>query len=86
MFAGPNNVMTISDTRQIRYCSGCNLSASVALSTTPFGPTHGFRKEGYWDEKVGFDGSTGGSVVYCDGHITWLDGDKPARWRKGNGG
>jgi prepilin-type processing-associated H-X9-DG protein len=27
-------------------------------------------------------GDKGGYVVYCDGHVAWFDGSKPARFSK----
>ncbi|MDR2813017.1 MAG: hypothetical protein LBB05_04530, partial [Puniceicoccales bacterium] len=52
------------------------------LETTPFGFTRGLREDGKWDEKAGLYGSKGGYVIYCDGHVTWFDGSKPAKFLK----
>jgi hypothetical protein len=60
----------------------CNLPAHAPLDTTPFGFTRGLRKDGKWDEKTGLYRSKGGYVVFCDGHITWFDGSKPAKFLK----
>ncbi|MDR0418508.1 MAG: prepilin-type N-terminal cleavage/methylation domain-containing protein [Puniceicoccales bacterium] len=78
--ADTNNFL--GSAQQISYCFVCGLSADAPLSTTPLGFTRGLRTDGKWDEKVGLYGSKGGYVVYCDGHVTWFDGDKPARFLK----
>jgi hypothetical protein len=31
---------------------------------------------------AGLYGSKGGYVVYCDGHIVWFDGSRPAKFLK----
>jgi prepilin-type processing-associated H-X9-DG protein len=62
------------------YCLVGNLSASVSLSTTPVAFTRGLKTDGTWDEKYGLYGSKGGYVVFCDGHVTWFDGSKPAQF------
>ncbi|MDR1906712.1 MAG: hypothetical protein LBQ03_00605, partial [Puniceicoccales bacterium] len=66
----------------ISYCLVTGLSANVPLDTTPFGFTRGLREDGKWDEKAGLYGSKGGYVVYCDGHVTWFNGSKPAQFLK----
>jgi prepilin-type processing-associated H-X9-DG protein len=68
--------------QRISYCIVCNLPANAPLGTTPFAFTRGLREDGKWDEKAGLYGSKGGYVVYCDGHVTWFDGSKPAKFLK----
>ncbi|MDR2372420.1 MAG: type II secretion system GspH family protein [Puniceicoccales bacterium] len=67
------------------YCLVTGLPAYVPLDTTPFGFTRGLRADGKWDEKAGLYGSKGGYVIYCDGHIVWFDGSKPAKFLHWNG-
>ncbi|MDR2371704.1 MAG: type II secretion system GspH family protein [Puniceicoccales bacterium] len=62
------------------YCTIGNLDGSVPLATTPLAFTRGLKSDGTWDEKYGLYGSKGGYVVFCDGHITWFDGNKPAKF------
>ncbi|MDR1590579.1 MAG: prepilin-type N-terminal cleavage/methylation domain-containing protein [Puniceicoccales bacterium] len=69
----------------LSYCLVMNLPAYAPLNTTPFGFTRGLREDGKWDEKAGLYGSKGGYVVFCDGHISWFDGSKPAKFLKWNG-
>jgi prepilin-type processing-associated H-X9-DG protein len=52
------------------------------LSTTPFGFTRGLKINGKWYSSYGLYGNKGGYVVFCDGHVTWFDDDKPARFLK----
>jgi prepilin-type processing-associated H-X9-DG protein len=59
-----------------------NLPSHVPLNTTPLGFTRGLNKNGKWDEPSGLYGSKGGYVVYADGHVTWFEGDKPAKFLK----
>ncbi|MDR2371647.1 MAG: type II secretion system GspH family protein [Puniceicoccales bacterium] len=56
--------------------------SNIPLNTTPLAFTRGLCTDGTWDEQAGLYGSKGGYVVYCDGHITWFDGSKPARFLK----
>ncbi|MDR1590682.1 MAG: hypothetical protein LBR92_01645 [Puniceicoccales bacterium] len=70
--------------QRISYCLIANLPINVPLSTTPFAFTLGLREDGKWDERAGLYGSKGGYVVYCNGHVTWFDGSKPARFLKWN--
>jgi type II secretory pathway pseudopilin PulG len=73
----------INDSYFISYCLMCNhLSKDVPLATTPLAFTRGLNKNGLWDQKVGLYGNKGGYVVYCDGHVVWFDGSKPARFLK----
>jgi prepilin-type processing-associated H-X9-DG protein len=74
-----------SGTGIISYCFVMGLPAHVPLATTPLGFTRGLREDGKWDEKVGLYGNKGGYVVYCDGHVTWFDGSKPAKFLHWNG-
>ncbi|MDR1366600.1 MAG: prepilin-type N-terminal cleavage/methylation domain-containing protein [Puniceicoccales bacterium] len=83
--ASTSNFMTTKEVRHISYCFVCGLSADVPLNTTPLGFTRGLREDGKWDERAGLYGSKGGYVVYCDGHVTWFDGDQPARFLKWDG-
>ncbi|MDR2371705.1 MAG: type II secretion system GspH family protein [Puniceicoccales bacterium] len=56
--------------------------SNVPLETTPLAFTRGLCTDGTWDEKAGLYGSKGGYVVFCDGHVTWFDGSRPARFLK----
>jgi prepilin-type N-terminal cleavage/methylation domain-containing protein len=76
MHSGPYNGQRIS------YCLIANLPSTAPLDTTPFGFTRGLRIDGKWDEKAGLYGSKGGYVVYCDGHVVWFDGSRPAKFLK----
>jgi type II secretory pathway pseudopilin PulG len=80
-----NDITTSTNAVPLSYCLISGLSASVPLATTPFGFTRGLRKDGKWDEKVGLYGSKGGYVVFCDGHTTWFDGSKSAKFLHWNG-
>jgi prepilin-type processing-associated H-X9-DG protein len=66
----------------ISYCLIYPLPATVPLDTTPLGFTRGLCTNGKWDEELGLYGSKGGYVVYCDGHVTWFDGDRQAKFLK----
>jgi prepilin-type processing-associated H-X9-DG protein len=57
-------------------------NSNVPLETTPLAFTRGLCTDGTWDEKAGLYGSKGGYVVFCDGHVTWFDGSRPARFLK----
>ncbi|MDR2371649.1 MAG: type II secretion system GspH family protein [Puniceicoccales bacterium] len=76
------NFMTPNGGYILSYCLMMGLPAYAPLNTTPFAFTRGLRIDGKWDEKAGLYGSKGGYVVYCDGHITWFDGSKPAKFLK----
>ncbi|MDR0741087.1 MAG: prepilin-type N-terminal cleavage/methylation domain-containing protein [Puniceicoccales bacterium] len=67
------------------YCLISGLSASIPLATTPVAFTRGLKANGKWHSKYGLYGDKGGYVVFCDGHVTWFDGDKPARFLHLNG-
>jgi prepilin-type processing-associated H-X9-DG protein len=58
------------------------LPLNVPPATTPLAFTRGLCKDGTWDEQVGLYGSKGGYVVFCDGHVTWVDGSRPAKFLK----
>jgi hypothetical protein len=62
------------------YCTIGNLDGSVPLATTPLAFTRGLKTDGTWDEKYGLYGTKGGYVVFCDGHTTWFDGSRPAKF------
>jgi prepilin-type processing-associated H-X9-DG protein len=64
------------------YCTIAGISASVPLDTTPIAFTRGLKANGTWHSKYGLYGSKGGYVVYCDGHVAWFDGSKPAKFVK----
>ncbi|MDR2812208.1 MAG: prepilin-type N-terminal cleavage/methylation domain-containing protein [Puniceicoccales bacterium] len=66
----------------ISYCFMADLPVNAPLETTPLGFTRGLNKNGLWDEKAGIYGSKGGYVLYADGHVTWFDGSKPAKFLK----
>jgi hypothetical protein len=86
-FSNTSNFMNSSsqDAQRISYCVIANLPATVPLNATPLGFTRGLREDGKWDEKAGLYGSKGGYVVYCDGHTTWFDGSRPAKFLHWNG-
>jgi prepilin-type processing-associated H-X9-DG protein len=67
------------------YCTIANLDGSVPLATTPLVFTRGLKTDGTWDEKYGLYGSKGGYIAFCDGHVTWFDGNKPAKFLKWDG-
>jgi prepilin-type processing-associated H-X9-DG protein len=69
----------------LSYCTIANLDGSVPLATTPLAFTRGLKSDGTWDEKYGLYGSKDGYVVFCDGHVTWFDGSKPAKFLHWNG-
>jgi prepilin-type processing-associated H-X9-DG protein len=56
--------------------------ADIPLETTPLAFTRGLCTDGTWDEDAGLYGSKGGYVVFCDGHVTWFDGSRPAKFLK----
>jgi prepilin-type N-terminal cleavage/methylation domain-containing protein/prepilin-type processing-associated H-X9-DG protein len=56
--------------------------ADIPIETTPLAFTRGLCTDGTWDEEAGLYGSKGGYVAFCDGHVTWFDGNKPARFLK----
>jgi type II secretory pathway pseudopilin PulG len=67
------------------YCTIADLDGSVPLTTTPLAFTRGLKSDGTWDEKYGLYGTKGGYVVFCDSHVTWFDGSKPAKFLHWNG-
>ncbi|MDR1366915.1 MAG: type II secretion system GspH family protein, partial [Puniceicoccales bacterium] len=78
-FSHVTNFMLTSK-RLLSYCFVLALPGTVPLDTTPLGFTRGLNKNGLWDERAGLYGSKGGYVLFCDGHVTWFDGDKPAKF------
>jgi prepilin-type processing-associated H-X9-DG protein len=76
------NPMTNGDRSLFSCCLIANLSGNVPLSATPFGFTRWLKINGKWHSSYGLYGSKGGYVVFCDGHVTWFDGDKSARFLK----
>jgi competence protein ComGC len=64
----------------LSYCTIGNLDGSVPLATTPLAFTRGLKADGTWDGKYGLYGTEGGYVVFCDGHTTWFDGSRPAKF------
>jgi prepilin-type processing-associated H-X9-DG protein len=77
-----NDITTSTSAVPLSYCLISDLSASVPLDTTPFGFTRGLKANGKWHPKYGLYGDKGGYVVYCDGHVTWFDGSRPAKFLK----
>jgi prepilin-type processing-associated H-X9-DG protein len=67
------------------YCLISGLSASTPLATTPIAFTRGLKANGKWHSKYGLYGDKGGYVAFCDGHVTWFDGSKPAKFLHWNG-
>jgi prepilin-type processing-associated H-X9-DG protein len=59
-----------------------NLPSNVPAATTPLAFTRGLCTDGTWDEQAGLYGSKGGYVVFCDGHVTWFNGSRPAKFLK----
>jgi prepilin-type N-terminal cleavage/methylation domain-containing protein/prepilin-type processing-associated H-X9-DG protein len=68
----------------ISYCLILNLPSNVPTATTPLAFTRGLSWDGTgtWDERLGVYGSKGGYVLYCDGHVVWFDGSRPAKFLK----
>ncbi|MDR2812550.1 MAG: prepilin-type N-terminal cleavage/methylation domain-containing protein [Puniceicoccales bacterium] len=79
---GVSNFMMNGTGFLMSYCLVAGLSGNVPLDTTPFAFTRGLCADGTWDEKAGLYGSKGGYVIYCDGHVTWFDGSRPAKFLK----
>jgi prepilin-type processing-associated H-X9-DG protein len=69
----------------LSYCLISGLSASVPLAITPVAFTRGLKANGKWHSKYGLYGDKGGYVVFCDGHVTWFDGSRPAKFLHWNG-
>ncbi|MDR1590963.1 MAG: hypothetical protein LBR92_03140 [Puniceicoccales bacterium] len=84
-FMEVNGNFMVSGKYLLSYCIVCRLPGNVPLDTTPLGFTRGLNKNGKWDEKASLYGSKGGYVVFCDGHVAWFDGSKPARFLKWGG-
>jgi prepilin-type processing-associated H-X9-DG protein len=83
-FSVVSNIVTSGD-HCFSYCFALNLPTHESLSTTPLGFTRGLREDGKWDEKSGLYGSKGGYVVFCDGHVTWFDGNRSTKFLHWNG-
>jgi hypothetical protein len=66
----------------ISYCLVLNLPSNAPAATTPLAFTRGLSRDGTWDERLGLYGTKGGYVVYCDGHVVWFDGSRPAKFLK----
>jgi prepilin-type processing-associated H-X9-DG protein len=79
-----NDLTTSSVSITLSYCTIPGLPTSIPLATTPFGFTRGLKANGKWHSKYGLYGDKGGYVVYCDGHVTWFDGSRPAKFLKWN--
>jgi prepilin-type processing-associated H-X9-DG protein len=80
-FSSVNNSLFSSDHYVLSYCFIAHGPISnIPLNTTPLAFTRGLCTDGTWDEQAGLYGSKGGYVVFCDGHVTWFDGSKPARF------
>jgi prepilin-type processing-associated H-X9-DG protein len=77
-----NDITTSTIAVPLSYCLISGLSAFVPLNTTPFGFTRGLKANGKWHSKYGLYGDKGGYVVFCDGHVTWFDGSRPAKFLK----
>ncbi|MDR1591049.1 MAG: hypothetical protein LBR92_03595, partial [Puniceicoccales bacterium] len=85
-FALANNFLTGgSDGLVFSYCLIAGSLGNVSPATTPVAFTRGLTTNGFWDEKVGIYGSKGGFVAFADGHVTWFNGDKPAKFLKWDG-
>jgi type II secretory pathway pseudopilin PulG len=69
----------------ISYCTITGLEGNIPLNTTPIAFTRGLQENGTWNATAGLYGDKGGYVVYGDGHVTWFDGSKPAKFLKWDG-
>jgi Tfp pilus assembly major pilin PilA len=79
-FSNVNNSLFEGD-YVLSYCFiAYGPNSNVPLETTPLAFTRGLCTDGTWDEQAGLYGSKGGYVVFCDGHITWFDGSRPAKF------
>jgi prepilin-type processing-associated H-X9-DG protein len=75
------NSNLFSETFLLSYCFIAHGPfADILLESTPLAFTRGLCTDGTWDAEAGLYGSQGGYVAFCDGHVTWFDGDKPARF------
>jgi prepilin-type processing-associated H-X9-DG protein len=70
----------LSNDVSLSYCIISGLSSSVPLDRTPLGFSRGLKTNGKWHPKYGLYGDKGGYVVFCDGHVTWFDGSRPAKF------
>jgi prepilin-type processing-associated H-X9-DG protein len=80
-----HDLTTSSSSITLSYCTIPGLPTSVPLATTPVAFTRGLKDNGKWHSKYGLYGDKGGYVVYCDGHVVWFDGSKPAKFLHWNG-
>jgi prepilin-type processing-associated H-X9-DG protein len=80
-----NDLTTSSSSITLSYCTIPGLPASAPLATTPIAFTRGLKANGKWYSKYGLYGDKGGYVVFCDGHVTWFDGSRPAKFLHWNG-
>jgi prepilin-type N-terminal cleavage/methylation domain-containing protein/prepilin-type processing-associated H-X9-DG protein len=80
VWSKPGTVLGLPWSKEIFSYYFMNPPANVPLDTTPLAWTRGLTTEGTWDKTLGLYGDKGGYVVYCDGHVTWFDGSKPARF------
>jgi prepilin-type processing-associated H-X9-DG protein len=79
-----NDLTTSSSSITLSYCTIPGLPTSVPLATTPIAFTRGLKDNGKWHSKYGLYGDKGGYVAYCDGHVVWFDGSRPAQFLKWN--
>jgi prepilin-type processing-associated H-X9-DG protein len=80
-----NDITPRMGTIPLSYCLISGLSASVPLATTPVAFTRGLKANGKWHSKYGLYGDKGGYIVFCDGHVTWFDGSRSAKFLHWNG-
>jgi type II secretory pathway pseudopilin PulG len=80
-----SNGLTDSRAEIFSYCFAWGIDPNVPLDRTPLAFTRGLKENGTWDEKYGLYGDKGGYVVFCDGHTTWFDGSRPAKFLHWNG-
>jgi prepilin-type processing-associated H-X9-DG protein len=85
-YGGIQNDITGSGAISFSYCLICGFSSlpSTSLATVPLAFTRGLKANGKWHSKYGLYGDKGGYVVFCDGHVSWFDGGKPAKFLKWN--
>ncbi|MDR2372410.1 MAG: hypothetical protein LBD60_04665 [Puniceicoccales bacterium] len=84
-FKAVNNFMTNGNNVLFSYCLITRFESNVSLETTPVAFTRSLKENGLWGEKAGLYDSKGGFVAFGDGHVTWFDGDKPAKFLKWTG-
>lgn len=80
---GTNNALSSGSSSEIwSYCVVWGLDPFLPLDTTPVAFSRGLKDNGLWDETYGLYGAKGGYVAYADGHVSWIDGDKPVQFLK----